>query len=167
VGWWGELRVWRGFAAAGVAAALLLATALALRVPKAPRCVVVLVAPQDESPGWIVRARRGGELELAPPGRTEVPEERSLQFGTKGDDWPGPVSLGPGAPGRAASRRDRPAAAAAREPAVRDHARAVRRVPDRSSDGADPLRRPRGPDDVSAAVPRPVTPSSCSGRARQ
>ena len=45
----------------------------------------------------------GGELELEPLGRTEVPEGRSLQFWTKGDDWPGPVSLGlvrPGEPRR-------------------------------------------------------------------
>jgi anti-sigma-K factor RskA len=107
-GWWGELRVWRGLAAAGFAAALLLATALALRGPAPPRYVVVLVAPQDESPGWIVRARRGGELELEPLGRTEVPEGRSLQFWTKGEDWPGPVSLGlvrPGEPRRVAIDR--------------------------------------------------------------
>lgn len=102
-GLWADLRVWRGLAAAGFAAALLMAVALGVRGPAAPRFVVVLVAPQDESPGWVVRARQGGELELEPLARAEVPAGRSLQFWTKGDDWPAPVSLGLVRPGE--SRR--------------------------------------------------------------
>ncbi len=70
----------------GFSAALLLATEPALRGPAPPRHVVVLVAPRDESPGWIVRARRGGEFEPEPLGCTELPEGRSRQVRTKGED---------------------------------------------------------------------------------
>lgn len=54
------------------------------------------------------RRRRGGELEFEPLVRADLPEGRSLQSWTKGDDWPGPASLGlvrPGEPRRVASAR--------------------------------------------------------------
>jgi len=104
-GWWHSLALWRGLAAAGCAAAVLMASVLVLRQPEsgAPQYMVVLVAPQDKAPGWVVQASHhdDGSVELIPLGRDEVPAEKSLQFWTKADGWKGPVSLGLVKPGQA------------------------------------------------------------------
>ncbi len=108
-GWWDSLRLWRGLAGSGFAMAAVLAAVLVTRAfsPSVPQYMVVLVAPQDKSPGWVVQTGNrpaGGaseQLSLIPLGNTPVPEGRSLQFWTKGNSWRGPVSLGLVAPGRA------------------------------------------------------------------
>jgi len=101
-GWWGSLRLWRGLAGTGFAAAAVLASVLVTRVqaPPAPQYLVVLVAPQDKAPGWVVQAASTRQISLIPLGQAPVPAEKSLQFWTKGDGWAGPVSLGLVRPGQ-------------------------------------------------------------------
>lgn len=102
-GWWHSVKLWRGLAGAGFAAAALMASVLVTRqgaLPAAPQYLVVLVAPQDKSPGWVVQASSPQQISLIPLGQAEVPAEKSLQFWTKGDHWNGPVSLGLVKPGQ-------------------------------------------------------------------
>ena len=93
--WWASLALWRGLAAAGFAAALL----LALR-PTPPESeltaqfVVVLVAPGGQAPGWVVQVKTPRDLTLTPLARTATPDDKALQFWTKADGWSAPVSLG-------------------------------------------------------------------------
>ncbi|CAB3917821.1 anti-sigma factor [Achromobacter pulmonis] len=104
---WDNLGFWRA-AAGGLAAALALTVAtLALRPAQAPatmQYMVVLVAPQSQTPGWVVQARAGQrEVQLVPLAAVQVPADRALEFWTKADGWAGPVSLGlvkPGEPVR-------------------------------------------------------------------
>ena len=106
--WWGSLNLWRslagtGFAAAAILAALLVPRLGTVSVPPTPQYLVVLVAPQDKSPGWVVQASAqdaGRQISLTPLGRDTVPAEKTLQFWTKGDNWSGPVSLGLVQPGQ-------------------------------------------------------------------
>jgi anti-sigma-K factor RskA len=106
-GWWDSLFFWRGVAASGLAAALVLAGTLALRPAQTPgpmQYMVVLVAPQSQTPGWVVQAQAGErEVQLVPIAAMQVPADRALEFWTKVDGWAGPVSLGlvkPGEPVR-------------------------------------------------------------------
>lgn len=104
VGWWDNLKFWRGLAGTGFAAAAILAAVLVTRTgalpSAAPQFMVVLVAPQDKAPGWVIQANSPKEISLIPLGRDAVPAEKSLQFWTKGDNWAGPVSLGLVQPGQ-------------------------------------------------------------------
>ena len=101
--WWERLNVWRALAAAGFAAAAIMAVVPRLDAPlAAPRYMVVLAAPDNMAPGWIVQADAAGALKLMPLGSTKVPPGRALQFWTKADSWKGPVSLGLVQPGKAA-----------------------------------------------------------------
>ena len=106
-GWWDSLFFWRGAAASGLAAALVLAGTLVLRPAPAPgpvQYMVVLVAPQSQTPGWVVQASAGQrDVQLVPIAAMQVPADRALEFWTKADGWAGPVSLGlikPGEPVR-------------------------------------------------------------------
>jgi len=104
--WWDSLNFWRSLAAAGFAAAAITAVVPRLQAPgpaPAPRYMVVLAAPGNMAPGWIVQADAGGSLKLVPLGTTQVPADRSLQFWTKADGWKGPVSLGLVQPGQTAA----------------------------------------------------------------
>ncbi len=101
--WWNNLRLWRGLAASGFAATVLMGVVIVTKLaqPPAPGYMVVLVGPQDKSPGWIVQAGTNSQqARLIPLGKMEVPGDKSLQFWTKGDDWKGPVSLGLVKPGQ-------------------------------------------------------------------
>ena len=103
--WWDNLKVWRGLAATGFAAAAVLAAVLVTRMGEAPapQYLVVLVGPQDKAPGWVVQANvqdAGRQISLIPLGLDAVPAEKTLQFWTKGDNWTGPVSLGLVQPGQ-------------------------------------------------------------------
>ncbi len=102
--WWNSVKLWRGLAGTGFAAAAVMAAVLVTRMgvsPVAgPQYMVVLVAPQDKAPGWVIQASSPQQLSLIPLGQTEVPAEKSLQFWTKGDNWTGPVSLGLVKPGQ-------------------------------------------------------------------
>ncbi|MES2533715.1 MAG: anti-sigma factor [Pseudomonadota bacterium] len=103
--WWNNLNLWRGLAGTGFAAAAILAGVLVVRVqaPATPQYMVVLVAPQDKAPGWVIQTGSGRQeqLSLIPLGTVAVPSDKSLQFWTKADAWRGPVSLGLVQPGRA------------------------------------------------------------------
>ena len=104
--WWNSVRLWRGLAGTGFAAAAVMAAVLVTRIGvspvAAPQYMVVLVAPQDKAPGWVIQANAATpkQLSLIPLGDTQVPAEKSLQFWTKGDNWTGPVSLGLVKPGQ-------------------------------------------------------------------
>jgi anti-sigma-K factor RskA len=98
--WWNALPLWRGLAATGLVASLLLGSLLANRSTPAPQFMVVLVAPGDRAPGWVVQASMSRELQLIPLEAMVVPAGKALEFWTKADDWQGPVSLGLVEPGR-------------------------------------------------------------------
>ncbi len=100
--WWNRLSVWRALAGAGLAATLVLGALLFnVRAPvPGPAYVVVLIAPQDKAPGWVVQASDSSEVQLIPLSETAVPPDRALQFWTKADSWQGPVSLGLVEPGQ-------------------------------------------------------------------
>ena len=104
-GWWENLRLWRGLAATGFAAAAVMAAVLVtqqgvLPSGSSPQFMVVLVAPQQTSPGWVIQASSSRTLSLIPLRQDVVPAEKSLQFWTKGENWSGPVSLGLVKPGQ-------------------------------------------------------------------
>ncbi|MDD3354993.1 anti-sigma factor [Zoogloea sp.] len=102
---WNSLTLWRGLAASGFAAAAVLAAVLVGRLAEplpATRFMVVLVAPEDRAPGWVVQTRTSGQIELVPLGVVEVPADKALQFWTKADSWSAPVSLGLVTPGQSA-----------------------------------------------------------------
>jgi anti-sigma-K factor RskA len=94
--WWNSLRLWRGLAATGFAATAFMGIVVVgkLAQPPGPGYMVVLVGPQDKSPGWVVQAGTNSQQ-----ARLDVPADKSLQFWTKGNDWKGPVSLGLVRPG--------------------------------------------------------------------
>lgn len=102
--WWNSLAFWRILAGGGIAAAAALAVTVSMQqqAPAGPGYLVVLVAPQDKAPGWIVQAsnKNNRDLSLIPLGPTTVPQQKSLQFWTKGKDWGAPVSLGLVQPGQ-------------------------------------------------------------------
>ena len=101
---WDSLALWRGLAGTGLtAAAVLCAMLLAGPAPQpaAARYFVVLAAPQNQAPGWLVQAQAAGNLRLVPLSPDVIPAEKSLQFWTKADSWSAPVSLGLVTPGQA------------------------------------------------------------------
>ncbi len=103
VRWWDHLGLWRGRARAGGAMAAVLAAVLVTRtapVAAPPQFMVVLVAPQDKAPGWVVQASSPRQISLIPLGVAEVPADKALEFWTKADGWSGPVSLGLVQPGQ-------------------------------------------------------------------
>ncbi len=100
---WDSLGLWRMLTAGSMLATLVLAVTLAGRmaVPAGkPQYMVVLVAPQDRAPGYVVQANASHELNLVPLNAAAVPSDKSLQFWTKADGWKGPVSLGLVKPGQ-------------------------------------------------------------------
>ena len=102
-GWWNHLGLWRALAGSGFVMAAVLAAVLVTRtapVAAPPTFMVVLVAPQDKAPGWVVQASSPREISLIPLGVAEVPADKALEFWTKADDWNGPVSLGLVKPGQ-------------------------------------------------------------------
>lgn len=102
--WWDLLALWRGLAGAGLLATLALAALLLARPTNIePTFVVVLVAPQNQAPGWVIQASNNQQIQLIPLGVMEVPADKALQFWTKGDGWQGPVSLGLVKPGQTLS----------------------------------------------------------------
>ncbi|QVW21564.1 anti-sigma factor [Pseudomonas hormoni] len=101
--WWNRLALWRGLAVAGLAATLLLGTLLLTQTTVKPTYLVVLVAPQDKSPGWVISASNPREIQLIPLGVAQVPEDKALEFWTKAEGWQGPVSLGLVKPGQTLS----------------------------------------------------------------
>jgi len=99
--WWQRLGLWRGLAAGGFAAAAIMAAVVGVRLHEVaqPHLMVVLAAPQNATPGWVLELVDDDTLRLKPLVRTVVPEQRALQLWTKADDWDGPVSLGLVQPG--------------------------------------------------------------------
>jgi anti-sigma-K factor RskA len=100
---WRSLSLWRALTGTSVAVAALLAVLLVGR-PDAgvakPQYMVVLVAPDNKAPGYVMQASVDRELSLVPLGTAPVPSDKSLQFWTKADGWRGPVSLGLVKPGQ-------------------------------------------------------------------
>lgn len=100
--WWNNLGLWRGMTGVGFVTAAVLAAVLVLRpgAPQAPEYMVVLVAPMDKAPGYVIQTNAARQLSLVPLGTVTVPSQKSLQFWTKADKWRGPVSLGLVKPGQ-------------------------------------------------------------------
>lgn len=99
--WINHLPLWQGAAGIGMAAALVLGVLLTnvSTTPTTPEYMVVLLAPQGQSAGWVVQASTRQDIELIPLGTFEVPEGKALEFWTKADEWQAPVSLGLVEPG--------------------------------------------------------------------
>ena len=97
-----SLPFWRGVAGVSFAAVLAMSVMLTNVVtgPSTPEYMVVLLAPQTQSAGWVVQAANRQEIQLIPLGTFEVPEGKALEFWTKADDWQAPVSLGLVEPGQ-------------------------------------------------------------------
>lgn len=97
---WRRLRRWQWIGSCAVAASLVLATVLGLRLLAPPaeppaRYLAVLQAPGDQSTGWVVEVTRGERVRLIPVGPTAaVPAGKALQFWTKPEGAAGPTSLG-------------------------------------------------------------------------
>jgi len=102
-GWWDRLGLWRSLAAGGFAAAAIMAAVVGIRLHdvQQPHYMVVLAAPQNAAPGWVLKLVNGDTLHLEPLVKTDVPAQRALQLWTKADGWSGPVSLGLVKPGQA------------------------------------------------------------------
>lgn len=99
--WWNNLNFWRTLAAGGFVAASVMAIMLnTQQAAPVPQFMIVLAAPQDMSPGWIMQADSSQSIQLIPLQTTEVPQQKSLQLWTKADGWDGPVSLGLVQPGQ-------------------------------------------------------------------
>lgn len=101
--WWNSLFVWRGLTATSMAAAVVLAMVLVARMDvtePAPEFLVVLVAPEDKSPGWVIETGTAQQIRLIPLATAVVPQDKALEFWTKGTDWKAPVSLGLVKPGQ-------------------------------------------------------------------
>lgn len=103
--WWDSLNLWRSVAGFGIAASVVLAAVLVTQQPTKPlpSYLVVLVAPQDKAPGWVIQADNSRDIQLIPLSETSIPDDKALQFWTKADDWKGPVSLGLVKPGQVLS----------------------------------------------------------------
>lgn len=103
--WWDSLNLWRSVAGVGIAASVVLAAVLVTQQPAKPlpSYLVVLVAPKDKAPGWVIQANNSRDIQLIPLGETSIPDDKALQFWTKADDWQGPVSLGLVKPGQVLS----------------------------------------------------------------
>ena len=94
--WWESLNLWRGLAGTGFAAAAILAAVLVTRMgaapgPLTPQYLVVLVAAQDKSPGWVVQASAqdaGRQISLIPLGLDAVLWVRPLPLGPDGHLFP-------------------------------------------------------------------------------
>lgn len=100
---WKRLRRWQAVGGLAMAASLLLAALLVLRLPlespQATRYLALLQAPDDKSTGWVVEVT-ADKVRLVPVGPTsEVPTGRALQFWTKPEGAAGPTSLGLVRPG--------------------------------------------------------------------
>jgi anti-sigma-K factor RskA len=103
ISWWNLLPLWRGLSAVGLAATLLPGSILLTQTTPKPSYLVVLVAPQDKAPGWVIQASNARQIQLIPLGVVEVPADKALEFWTKADGWQGPVSPGLVKPGQALS----------------------------------------------------------------
>ncbi|MEG0043389.1 MAG: RNA polymerase subunit sigma-70, partial [Massilia sp.] len=85
-GWWERLGLWRGLAAGGFAAAAVMAVVVGLRVNdlQQPHYMVVLAAPQNAAPGWVLKMTGATTLRLEPLVATAVPAQRALQLLVQG-----------------------------------------------------------------------------------
>jgi anti-sigma-K factor RskA len=103
--WWNLLPLWRGLAGAGLVASLLLGMLMLNRpaTENPTTYLVVLVAPQNQAPGWVIQANNPTQIQLIPLSVSQVPADKALQFWTKADGWQGPVSLGMVEPGHTLS----------------------------------------------------------------
>ncbi len=103
-GWasfWSSLTLWRGLTAASFAAAALAVVLVQVEAtPPETRFMVVLAAPDNKTPGWVVQASTDQQVELIPLAILDVPADKSLELWTKADDWNAPVSLGLVQPGQ-------------------------------------------------------------------
>lgn len=92
---WNSLPLWRGLAAAAASVAMVLGLTLSqpAGLPE-PKYMVVLVAPEDKAPGFVVQADAHRQLRLIPLGMLEVPRDKALELWTQPAGWNAPRSLG-------------------------------------------------------------------------
>lgn len=93
--WWNSLPLWRGLTAAAASVAVVLGLTLLQPVgmPE-PQYMVVLVAPEDKAPGFVVQADAHRQVRLIPLGMLEVPSDKALELWTQPEGWNAPRSLG-------------------------------------------------------------------------
>lgn len=99
---WRSLRRWRATAVIGLAASVVLATVLAMRLPgiEPDRYITLLQAPDTQRTGWVVEATAGQHIRLVPLGAVDaIPAGKALQFWTKPQQAQAPTSLGLVRPG--------------------------------------------------------------------
>ncbi len=87
---WQGTGLWR----MATAALLVLSVGLFLLREPGPTHIVVLTAPGQTQPGWMLTSYDGKHIELKPLVATQVPEGKVLEFWTKAEGWEKPVSLG-------------------------------------------------------------------------
>jgi len=87
---WQNLSLWR------LATAALLVLSIGQFLVREPALthIVVLTAPGQTQPGWMLTSYDGNRIELKPLVSTRVPEGQVLEFWTKAEGWEKPVSLG-------------------------------------------------------------------------
>lgn len=98
---WRQVRRWRATALVGMAASLMLASALVLRPADEPvRYITLLQAPDTQLTGWVVESITDDRIRLVPiVAAGAVPAGKTLQFWTKPQGAARPTSLGLVRPG--------------------------------------------------------------------
>jgi anti-sigma-K factor RskA len=101
--WWMSLSLWRGATGLSFAASLLMGVLLFTRVnapPPTPQFMVVLAAPQGNTPGFVMQASSARRVQLIPLGVVQLPPDKALELWTHVDGAKPATSLGLIKPGQ-------------------------------------------------------------------
>jgi anti-sigma-K factor RskA len=101
--WWMSLGLWRGAAGLSFAASLLMGVLLFTRMnapPPTPQFMVVLAAPQGNTPGFVMQASSARRVQLIPLGVVQLPPDKALELWTHVDGAKPATSLGLIKPGQ-------------------------------------------------------------------
>jgi anti-sigma-K factor RskA len=101
--WWNNTGLWRGAAGLSFAASLLMGVLLVTRLnapPPAPQFMVVLAAPGNNAPGFVMQASSAQRVRLIPLGVVQIPPDKALELWTHVDGAKPATSLGLIKPGQ-------------------------------------------------------------------
>ncbi|MGL4576098.1 MAG: anti-sigma factor [Burkholderiaceae bacterium] len=101
--WWMSLSLWRGATGLSFAASLLMGVLLFTRMsapPPTPQFMVVLAAPQGNTPGFVMQASSARRVQLIPLGVVQLPPDKALELWTHVDGAKPATSLGLIKPGQ-------------------------------------------------------------------